>query len=90
MIDLTKAATVSIGRRGEHRYRNIKFNVSSLLEEGYPSASLNAIYKRQDGITYPGITTYSDGVLTWSPSATDTLQVGVGRLEIRVTDDDTV
>lgn len=46
MIDLTKAATVSIGRRGEHRYRNIKFNVSSLLEEGYPSASLNAIYKR--------------------------------------------
>ena len=90
MIDLTKAATVFIGRRGEHHYRNIKFDVSSLLEEGHPSASLNAIYKRPDGIVYPVNTTYSDGVLTWSPSATDTLQVGVGRLEIRVTDGDAV
>ncbi|WP_260838646.1 hypothetical protein [Heyndrickxia oleronia] len=39
MIDITKAVTVSIGRRGEHHYRNIEFDVSSLLEEKYPSAS---------------------------------------------------
>lgn len=90
MIDLTKAATVFIGRQGEHHYRNVKFDVSSLLEDDHPSASLTAIYKRPDGIAYPVVTTYSDGVLTWSPSATDTLQVGVGRLEIRVTDGDVV
>lgn len=85
MIDITKAVTVLIGRRGEHHYRNIEFDVSSLLEEKYPSASLNAIFKRPDGIAYPVVTNYADGVLTWSPSATDTSIVGVGRLEIRVT-----
>ncbi|HFI2424486.1 TPA: hypothetical protein ACGPRU_004242 [Bacillus paranthracis] len=85
MIDITKAVTVSIGRRGEHHYRNIEFDVSSLLEEKYPSASLNTIFKRPDGIAYPVVTSYADGVLTWSPSATDTSIVGVGRLEIRVT-----
>lgn len=84
MIDLTKVATVFIGRRGEHHYRNIEFDISSLLEDGYPGTSLNAIYKRPDGIAYPVVTNYVDGVLTWSPSATDTLLVGVGRLEIRV------
>ncbi len=85
MIDLTKAVTVFIGRRGEHHYRNIEFDVSSLLEEKYPSASLNAIFKRPDGIAYPVVTNYADGVLAWSPSATDTSIVGVGRLELRVT-----
>lgn len=90
MIDLTKAATVFIGRRGEHHFRHIEFDVSSLLEGTYPGATLNAIYKRPDGIAYPVITTYADGVLTWSPSATDTLLVGVGQLEIRVTYGDVV
>ncbi|WP_100330413.1 hypothetical protein [Bacillus xiapuensis] len=90
MIDITKAVTVSIGRRGEHHYRNIEFDVSGLLEEKYPSASLNAIFKRPDGIAYPVVTSYADGILTWSPSATDTSIVGVGRLEIRVTYGDVV
>lgn len=90
MIDLTKAVTVFIGRRGEHHYRNIEFDVSSLLEKKYPSASLNAIFRRPDGIAYPVFTNYTDGVLTWSPSATDTSIVGVGRLEIRVTYGDVV
>lgn len=90
MIDLTKAVTVFIGRRGEHNYRNIEFDVSSLLENNYPSASLNAIYKRPDGVAYPVVTNYADGVLTWQPNATDTSFVGVGRLEIRVTYGDVV
>lgn len=90
MIDLTKVLTVFIGRRGEHHYRNIEFDVSSLLEGGYPGSTLNAIFKRPDGTAYPVVTHYVDGVLTWSPSATDTIQVGVGRLEIRVTDGDVV
>ncbi len=90
MIDLTKASTVQIGRRGEHHFRNIEFDVSSLLGDEYPSASLQAIYKRPDGIAYPVITTYADGVLTWPPSATDTQLVGVGQLEIRVTYGDVV
>ena len=90
MIDLTKAATVFIGRRGEHYFRHLEFDVSSLLDSTYPGAALNAIYKRPDGIAYPVITTYADGVLTWSPSATDTQLVGVGQLEIRVTYGDVV
>lgn len=90
MVDLTKAVTVFIGRRGEHYYRNIEFDVSSLLENKYPSIALNAIYKRPDGVAYPVVTSYENGVLTWSPSATDTLLVGVGRLEIRVTYGDVV
>ena len=42
------------------------------------------MYKRPDGITYPVVTNYANGLLTWSPSATDTLVAGLGRLEIRV------
>jgi hypothetical protein len=85
MIDITKAVTVFIGRRGEHHFRNLEFDVSSLLDGTHPGASLNAICKRPDGNAYPVVTTYADGVLTWSPSATDTQFVGVGQLEIRVT-----
>lgn len=84
MIDLTKASTVHIGRRGEHHFRNIEFDVSSLLGDDYPGAALQAIYKRPDGAAYPVVTNYADSVLTWSPSATDTEIVGVGQLEIRV------
>ncbi len=90
MIDLTKAVTVFIGRRGEHYFRNLEFDVSSLLDGTYPGAALNAINKRPDGIAYPVVTTYADGVLTWSPSATDTLLAGVGQLEIRVAYGDVV
>lgn len=84
MIDLTKVATVFIGRRGEHHFRKIEFDVSSLLGDEYPGTALNAIYKRPDEIAYPVVTSYSDGVLTWSPNSADTEIVGVGRLEIRV------
>lgn len=90
MIDLTKASTVYIGRRGEHHFRNIEFDVPSLLGDDYPSASLQAIYKRPDGTAYPVVTSYADGVLTWSPSATDTIDAGVGQLEIRVVSGDVV
>ena len=90
MIDLTKAVTVFIGRRGEHYFRHLEFDVSSLLFGTYPGAALNAIYKRPDGIAYPVVTTYADSILTWSPSATDTQLVGVGQLEIRVTHGDVV
>jgi hypothetical protein len=90
MIDLTKAVTVFIGRRGEHHYRSIELDVSSLLDDQYPGSSLNAIFKRPDGTAYPVVTNYANGVLTWSPSATDTANVGVGRLEIRVTSGEVV
>jgi len=84
MIDLTKTSTIYIGRHGEHHYRQIEFDVSSLLKDEHPSSALHAFFKRPDGITYPVVTNYNDGTLTWSPSATDTANVGVGRLEIRV------
>lgn len=90
MIDLTNPSTVNIGRRGEHHFRNIEFDVSSLLGDDYPSAFLQAIYKRPDGTAYPVVTSYADGVLTWSPSATDTIDAGVGQLEIRVVSGDVV
>lgn len=90
MIDLTKAATVFIGRRGEHNFRHLEFDVSGLLDGTYPGAALSAICKRPDGTAYPVVITYADGVLTWSPSATDTQLVGVGQLEIRVTYGDVV
>lgn len=90
MIDLTKASTVHIGRRGEHHFRNVEFDVSSLLGDDYPSTSLQAIYKRPDGTAYPVVTNYAASVLTWSPSATDTEIVGVGQLEIRVVFGDVV
>lgn len=78
MIDMTKPAMVFIGRRGEHHYRNLEFDVSSLLGDEYPGAALHAIYKRSDGVAYPVVTSYEDGVLTWSPSATGTAKVGAG------------
>ena len=90
MIDITKAVTVFIGRRGEHHFRNLEFDVSSLLDGIYPGAALSAICKRPDSTAYPVVTNYADGILTWSPSATDTEIVGVGQLEIRVTYGDVV
>ena len=90
MIDITKATTVFIGRRGEHHFRNIEFDVSSMLGEAYPNEALNAIFKRPDGTAYPVVTTYADEILTWSPSSTDTIDAGVGRLEIRVVYGDVV
>ncbi|SDN06048.1 hypothetical protein SAMN05192585_11065 [Acetanaerobacterium elongatum] len=90
MIDLTKAATVFIGRQGENHFRNLEFDVSSLLGDEYPGETLTAIYKRPDGVAYPVVTSYADGVLTWSPSSTETEIVGVGQLEIRVTQEDVV
>ena len=84
MIDLTKASTVYIGRRGENHFRSIEFDISSLMGNDYPATSLQAIYKRPDGTAYPVVTSYSAGVLTWSPSAADTIDAGVGQLEIRV------
>lgn len=90
MIDLTKAATVFIGRQGENHFRNLEFDVSSLLGDEYPGKTLTAIYKRPDGVAYPVVTSYADGVLTWSPGLTETEIVGVGQLEIRVTHEDVV
>jgi len=90
MIDLTKAATVFIGRQGENHFRNLEFEVSSLLGDEYPRETLTAIYKRPDGVAYPVVTSYADGVLTWSPGSTETEIVGVGQLEIRVTHEDVV
>ncbi len=84
MIDITKPGTVFIGRKGENHYRNIEFDVSGLLGDEYPEASLHAIYQRPDGTAYPVVTDYADGVLTWSPGAADTSVTGVGRLEIRM------
>ncbi len=90
MIDVSKANTVFIGRRGEHHFRNIEFDVSSLIAGVHSGESLHAIYKRPDGETYPVVTSYSNGVLTWSPSAADTDVAGVGKLEIRVMDGEVV
>lgn len=90
MIDLNKAATVFIGRRGENHFRKLEFDVSSLLGDEYPGEALTALYKRPDGAAYPVATSYAEGVLTWSPGAADTEITGVGRLEIRVTQEDVV
>lgn len=90
MIDVSKANTIFIGRRGEHHFRNIEFDVSSLIAGVHSGESLHAIYKRPDGETYPVVTPYSNGVLTWSPSAADTDVAGVGKLEIRVMDGEVV
>ena len=90
MIDITKASTVTIGRRGEHHFRRLEFDVSSLIGDEYPGASLSAIYRRPDGIAYPVVTEFIDGVLAWSPNSADTAFAGVGQLEIRVTHGDVV
>jgi len=90
MIDLTKASTVNIGRRGENHFRSIEFDVSSLLGDEYTGETLTAIYKRPDGTAYPVVTSYTPEVLTWSPSAADTEYAGVGQLEIRVVFGDVV
>lgn len=50
MIDLTTTATIFIGRRGENGFRQLEFDVSSLLEDTYPGAALSAIYLRPDGV----------------------------------------
>ncbi len=43
MIDVSKANTIFIGRRGEHHLRNIEFDFSSLIAGSHSGESHNAI-----------------------------------------------
>ena len=78
-----------VGRVGENAYRTHKFDVSPWLEE-YPSGTVSIVYKRPDGQMRPVVVGGTSSPIQWTPDAADTAVPGVGQIELRLLDGETV
>ena len=80
---------ITIGRAGENAYRKLQFDISPWLEE-YPSGTVSIVYKRPDGEIYPVVVGATASPVEWTPSSVDTAVSGVGQIELRLLDGETV
>ena len=78
-----------VGRVGENAYRTHKFDVSPWLEE-YPEGTVSIVYKRPDGQMRPVVVGGTSSPIQWTPDAADTAVPGVGQIELRLLDGETV
>lgn len=78
-----------VGRVGENAYRTHKFDVSPWLEE-YPDGTVSIVYKRPDGQIRPVVVGGTSSPIQWTPDAADTAVPGVGQIELRLLDGETV
>ena len=78
-----------VGRVGENAYRTHKFDVSPWLEE-YPEGTVSIVYKRPDGQIRPVVVGGTSSPIQWTPDAADTAVPGVGQIELRLLDGETV
>lgn len=80
---------IIVGRVGENAYRTHKFDVSPWLEE-YPDGTVSIVYKRPDGQIRPVVVGGTSSPIQWTPDAADTAVPGVGQIELRLLDGETV
>lgn len=80
---------IIVGRVGENAYRTHKFDVSPWLEE-YPDGTVSIVYKRPDGQMRPVVVGGTSSPIQWTPDAADTAVPGVGQIELRLLDGETV
>ena len=92
MADIPKIDKVfylQIGVQGENIARDIQLDVTDWAEK-FPEASFHILFKRYNEVyPYPVVTSYEDGILTWTPSAADTAIEGIGYAEVRAINPDT-
>ena len=88
MVKPTSGCYVWIGHRGENLAREIRFDVSEIVD-AYPSAICELMVDNGDSY-YVASTEMDDGALVWSPMAADTAVEGYRRIQIRATVGDAV
>lgn len=83
MIDINHSgSSVYIGRAGENNFRRIEINTNAWTS-CFPNGKISAVFQRPDGIVYSLPIQNENGIISWSPSSTDTYP-GIGRLELRM------
>lgn len=86
MYQIDKIQFLQIGVQGENDATNIEIDMTSWANQ-FPDAVFHILFKPYNASTpSPMLTTYADGVLTWTVGVGATAVVGVGYTEIRAQD----
>lgn len=89
MLKINELRQIHLGIQGENLAREIPIDVSAWLID-FPNGSISIWHKR-NGDSEPGPTGATldreKGILTWSPTNTDTYYDGEGSAEVRLTED---
>ena len=89
MYEVDKIQYLQIGVQGENDATDIEIDMSAWAEK-YPDAQFHILFKPYNASEpSPMLTTYEDGVLTWTVGAGATAVTGVGYTEIRAQDAET-
>ena len=73
---------IEIGLQGEHDAREVKFDISGLIDR-WPQAVWRLMYRRPgDTAPYPGETTSEEAVLTWHIQRRDVQTAGSGQYQL--------
>ncbi len=75
---------IELGRRGEHRARQIIFDLVPFLDT-YGAGSVQLLHQRKgDAVPYlPELVQVEGNTLIWTPTADDTAVEGIGQTELR-------
>lgn len=83
-------STLCLGVQGENKSRIIQIDVSDWLKE-FPNANINILVTRPTETTpYIANTSVINGIFTWLISDSDTTYSGLGKAELRATQDDII
>lgn len=83
-------STLCLGVQGENKSRIIQIDVSDWLKE-FPNANINILVTRPTETTpYIANTSVINGIFTWLITDSDTTYSGLGKAELRATQDDII
>jgi len=86
---IDKIVSLKIGQRGENLATDIKMDVSDWITV-HPDAHYHCLFKRPGEVqVLPVLSSFEDGILTWTVRAWECGVIGVGYLEVRAVDSDT-
>ena len=91
MGDIWRGELLRLGHQGENGARSVQA-YNTAWQERFPAATFRLLCVRPgEDIPYePENVEIADGVLTWTPSATDTDLAGSGKAELQAVEGDTV
>lgn len=86
---IDKIVSLKIGQRGENLATDIKMDVSDWVAI-HPDAHYHCLFKRPGEVqVLPVLSSFEDGILTWTVRAWECGVIGVGYLEVMAVDSDT-
>lgn len=86
---IDKIVSLKIGQHGENLATDIKMDVSDWVAI-HPDAHYHCLFKRPGEVqVLPVLSSFEDGILTWSVRAWECGVIGVGYLEVMAVDPDT-